>query len=295
MTSTNNDIFYLGIDGGGSTCRARLTSATGEVIGTGISGPANPVHGLHSAQASIMAATELALAAAGLPLTASSRLVAGLGLAGVNLPSVYQAVSQWQHPFHAMYLTTDLHIACLGAHGGGDGAVLIAGTGSCGCVVASERMTVYGGHGFLWGDKGSGAWLGLEAVKAVLLAADGLGEQTQLTAWLGEHLQAEGVMIVDRLATAKASDYAQLAQCVFRAAAAGDMLAINLLRDGGQYLSALAHKLGEQGPKRLSFIGGLAAPMTPWLHPEVAARLSDPVDLPEAGAIHFARQQFSPS
>jgi glucosamine kinase len=293
MTVANNDMLYLGIDGGGSTCRARLTSAAGEVIGTGVGGPANPVHGLQQAQASIMAATELALAAAGLPLTARSKLVAGLGLAGVNLPSVYQAVSQWQHPFHAMYLTTDLHIASLGAHGGGDGAALIAGTGSCGCVVAGERITVYGGHGFLWGDKGSGAWLGLEAVKAVLLAADGLGRQTQLTALLGEHLQAEGVMIVDRLAAAKASDYAQLAQCVFRAAAAGDALATNLLCDGGQYLSALANKLWEQEPKRMSFIGGLAGPMMPWLHPEVAARLSDPVDLPEGGAIYFARQRFS--
>ena len=56
----------------------------------------------------------------------------GIGLAGVNLPHVYDKMIKWQSPFKSMSLTTDIHIACLGAHEGHDGAVLILGTGTCG-------------------------------------------------------------------------------------------------------------------------------------------------------------------
>ena len=59
------------------------------------------------------------------------QVVAGLGLAGVNLPGLYQKINEWHHPFKEMFLTTDLHTACIGAHKGADGAVIITGTGSC--------------------------------------------------------------------------------------------------------------------------------------------------------------------
>lgn len=292
MPTANDEILYLGIDGGGSKCRARLISATDQLMGTGVGGPANPLHGVQLTIDSITTATELALQEAGLPHSAMNQLIAGVGLAGVNLPSLFQVMSNWQHPFKQMFLTTDLHIACLGAHNSDEGAVIVAGTGSCGYSHVNGVAKIFGAHGFPFGDKGSGAWIGLEAVKAVLLASDGLGPQTSLTQLLGNFLHAEGVMIVDKMGNAKSRDYAQLAVFVFDAAEQNDAVALSIVHEGAAYITAIAEKLWSSGAARMAFIGGLSQRLTPWLAPAIAAKLSQPIGQPECGAVYFAKQQF---
>lgn len=291
MANKNTDSLFIGIDGGGTKCRARLVSASENLLGIGVGGPANPLHGQAQAKASILQAVEMALAEAGLSNSKMGNLIVGIGLAGVNLPSLYEAMKSWQHPFKQMHLTTDLHIACLGAHNCDDGAVLIVGTGSCGYSFVDNKITIIGGHGFPFGDKGSGAWMGLEAVKAVLLASDNLGPQSLLSDLIGSHLQAKGVMIVDRMGAAKSSDYAQLAVLVLDAAEAGDEVAEKIVRDGADYMSAVAEKLWETEPHRMSIIGGLSARLIPWLKPDVVSNLSTPINQPEFGAIYYAKQQ----
>lgn len=292
MPTANDEILYLGIDGGGSKCRARIISATDQLMGTGVGGPANPLHGVQQTIDSITTATELALQEAGLPHSAMNQLIAGIGLAGVNLPSLFQIMSNWQHPFKQMFLTTDLHIACLGAHNSDEGAVIVAGTGSCGYSYVNGVAKIFGAHGFPFGDKGSGAWMGLEAVKAVLLASDGLGPETILTQLLGNFLHAEGVMIVDKMANAKSRDYAQLAVFVLDAAEQNDAVALSIVHEGAAYITAIAEKLWSSGAARMSFIGGLSERLIPWLSPAIAAKLSVPVGQPEFGAIYYAKQQF---
>lgn len=284
---------FIGIDGGGTKCRARLFSADDKVLGTGVGGPANPLHGQAQAQASIVQAVNMALAEAGLAHSDACHLIAGVGLAGVNLPSLFEVMNTWHHPFKKMHLTTDLHIACLGAHLCNEGAVMIVGTGSCGYSYVNGKATIIGGHGFPFGDKCSGAWMGLEAIKAVLLASDNLGAQTCLVDLIGDHLQAKGVMIVDKMGAAKSSDYAQLARFVFEAADLHDEVAVNILREGADYMSAVAEQLWQTAPNRMSLMGGLSGAIAPWLKPSVAAKLSSPISQPEFGAVYFAKQQYA--
>ena len=291
MSSTANDVFYLGIDGGGSKCQATIADTEGVVLGQAVAGPANPLHGLEQTLESIKQAASQALVNSGRHGLVLRQLVAGVGLAGVNLPSLFQAISAWPHPFAALYLTTDLHIACLGAHQRDDGAVIVAGTGSCGYVGVPGRECVLGGHGFPLGDKGSGAWMGLEAAKAVLLASDGLGPATQLEALLTAELKASGLMMVERLCGAKSSDYARLAPLVLRAAGAGDLVAEGIVREGADYISALGQKLLAYHPSRISMIGGLAEPLRPWLAPQFSNQLSAPLGPPEVGALLYARRR----
>ncbi len=291
MSNHNSDQLFIGIDGGGTKCRARLVSINEKLLGTGIGGPSNPLHGQAQTKASILQAVEMALTEAGLPNSEASNLIVGIGLAGVNLPSLFDVMNNWHHPFKQMHLTTDLHIACLGAHNRDQGAVMIAGTGSCGYSYVKNKATIIGAHGFPFGDKGSGAWMGLEAVKAVLLASDNLGPYSLLSDLIGNHLQAKGVMIVDRMGAAKASDYAQLARFVLDAADAKDEVAEKIVREGANYMSAVAEKLWETEPSRMSLIGGLSERLTPWLKPSVAASLSAPINQPEFGAIYYAKQQ----
>lgn len=283
---------FIGIDGGGTKCRACVFSADNKVLGSGLGGPANPFQGEEQAKLAILQSVEIALTNANLPSSAMGDLIVGAGLAGVNLPSVFESMNTWQHPFKKMYLTTDLHTACLGAHEGAEGAVIIAGTGSCGYALVNGHATMLGGHGFPFGDIGSGAWLGLAALKAVLLASDELGPRTTLSDLLGEHLHAEGVMLVDKMGAASPSDYAQLARFVIAAAEQEDDVAIAIMHEGAAYLSALAEKLWAAGAQRMAFIGGLAESLTPWLTPSVAARLVQPIHQPEFGALYFAQQQY---
>ena len=90
----------------------------GEIKGEGLGGGANPYQNLDRAKDSITTACQLALVDAGLKATHLRDCIAGLGLAGVNIPGPRKSMNAWDHPFKEMYLTGDLHSACLGAHGG---------------------------------------------------------------------------------------------------------------------------------------------------------------------------------
>jgi len=282
---------YIGIDGGGTKCRASIMTEDLQVLGTGVGGPANPFHGVQQAKDSIRTAAELALIDAGLPPATMGQLIAGAGLAGVNVPSLYDVMSDWQHPFKKMYLTTDLHIACLGAHNRDEGAVMIAGTGSCGYSYVGNSALFLGGHGFPIGDNGSGAWMGLQAIQAVLLDFDNLGPATSLSKSISTFLQAEGLMIVDKMFGAKSSDYAKFAIFVVDAADAGDEVAINIVKEGAAYMSAVARRLWSTQPGRMSIIGGLAPRLIPWMDKDMADNLSPALYQPEFGAVYFAKQQ----
>lgn len=290
----DRDILFIGIDGGGSKCRASIVDADNRVLGTGVAGPANPLHGYAQTIDSIVRSAALALADAKLPPEILSELVAGVGLAGVNMPRLYNEMASWAHPFKKMYLTTDQHSACLGAHRGGDGAVIIAGTGSCGYAWVNGRSTLLGGHGFPHGDKGSGAWMGMEAVKYLLMALDGLAPESRLKTELLQALEASTANeVFEKIGGKSSSHYARLAVQVIECAEADDPVAVAIVRDGAAYISALADKLLDLKTPRLSMIGGLAPRLRPWLDCHVVERLAEPLDAPEIGCVYFAQQELA--
>jgi len=292
LNSSGDDLLYMGIDGGGSKCRATLVSSADELLGTGVAGPANPFQDEQQAFDSVMESARLALEDAGLAIEDSARVVAGVGLAGVNLPRFYDLVQQWEHPFKQMFLATDLHIACLGAHDGQDGAVMVAGTGSCGYSYVDGQSNIVGAHGFPFGDKGSGAWIGLEAIKAVLLASDGLGPMTSLDVLISRQLGIQTLDIIEEMAGAASNKYAKLTPLVFAAANEGDAVAVQIIERGAEYLNSVARKLLEANPPRLSLLGGVGKYIFPSLDPAIAARFEPPLHQPEYGAIYFARQEW---
>ncbi|ARN75097.1 N-acetylglucosamine kinase [Oceanicoccus sagamiensis] len=285
-------ILYLGIDGGGSKCKARVTDEHHQVLGTAVAGPANASNNFDLSLASITESAEMAMVDAGFKKTDLANVIAGIGLAGVNLPGAYKAMSEWQHPFARMFLTTDLHIACLGAHGGEQGAVIIAGTGSCGCLYTDNKTAIYGGHGFPYGDKGSGAWMGLQALQTILLAGDGLVEPTLLTEKIERQLNASGLSMVETMVGASPRQYGKLAPLVLEAAQQGDAAATAIIKDGASYISAMARKLLDDKPARFSMLGGLSEKLIPWMDDDIIPQISAPLDQPDAGAIYFAESSL---
>src|SRR5947209_5839300 len=139
------DGLLLGVDGGGTNCRARLASRDGRVLGEGKSGPANIRLGLDLAMAAVLDAARQALGCAGLPETALRSTTACLALAGATEPEELAAARACKLPFARTLVTADAHAACLGAHRGGDGGIVVIGTGSIGWAVIGGRQHRVGG------------------------------------------------------------------------------------------------------------------------------------------------------
>jgi N-acetylglucosamine kinase-like BadF-type ATPase len=164
-------MIFLGIDGGGTSTRALATSETGEVLGSGESGPSNPLTvGWEAAVAAIREAAQATNAA--LPVDA-----AFLGLAGVGREAGRTRMLGMLHEAplaRRMELGIDAEIALAGAHAGKPGAIVAAGTGAI--ALAKDRegnLHRADGWGHLLGDEGSGYWIGREALRWVCRIADG--------------------------------------------------------------------------------------------------------------------------
>ena len=286
------DTIFIGVDGGGTKSRA-VVSINGEIRGEGLGGGANPYQNLERAKASIEVASRLALEDAGLHGDDIKNAVAGLGLAGVNIPGPYNSMKEWVHPFKEMFLTGDLHIACLGAHGG-DGAIIVTGTGSCGYAMVDGKSVNLGGYGFPLGDQGGGAWLGLEIVKAALLSHDGLGPKTTLEDWVVGKLELRGSLldVIERLQNQPSSEIAQLALGAFNAAKAGDDVSIKMIKEGALYVDSLIESLRDYGAPRLTMVGGIGFLWKEWMKAENVAFVSEAEQPPEVGAVYYAKQEY---
>jgi len=293
-SSDNNTVLFLGIDGGGSKCKAIIMNENNEILGSGIAGPGNPLHGFEQATNSITESAKLALNDAGLDKINLSELIAGVGLAGVNLPKQFKQMQDWRHPFKQLYLAHDLFIACLGAHHSNNGAVIVSGTGSCGFSCINGKEVLIGGHGFPQGDKGSGAWFGLQAIQQVLLSLDGIAEVSLMNDMLMKKLDCRNATsIVEKIAGQKATFFAQLASLVFDAAELDDKIALDIVANGAEYINSLARVLLMSNPVRISMLGGLTPRLKPWLDDVLKAKLTEPLSEPEVGAVLFARQAFA--
>src|SRR5262245_36169954 len=163
---------FAGVDGGGTGCRARIEDDKGCLLGTGIAGPAALRLGIDRALAEVEKACRAALQEAGLNADALSSVSAAVGLAGVGRKGALEELTQRPHPFRSVVFVNDATIACIGAHASRDGGIVIVGTGSVGYAVIGEREVRVGGYGFPISDEGSGADLGLHAIRLALRAYD---------------------------------------------------------------------------------------------------------------------------
>lgn len=269
--------YFLGIDGGGTGCRARIEDAEGSVLGQGLSGPATTRLGIDEAWASIARAFGAAIEEAGLGPDEIARIHAGVGLAGIGRKGALEALRAIKHPFASIDFVSDGEGACLGAHSGRDGAIVIAGTGSIGLGLVEGRQLRVGGYGFPISDEGSGAYLGLKAVQLALRAHDGREQKTALLAEIMQRFHNDPMEAVAWMDRASATDYATLAPMVLRHADQGDAVARRVVQSAAGHIDTLVRTLFEKGAPRVCLLGGLASPLEPWLAPDVRRSLK-PID-----------------
>lgn len=281
--------YYLGIDAGGTHTRARLVTGDGKLVGTGTAGPANTRIGLPLALEEVRQAALEAMAEADLGESQFASVRAGLGIAGLNRRGVLPGLQEHDFPFRSIAFASDAAIANLGAHAGGDGAIVIVGTGSIGFARVGDEVYTIGGYGFPVSDEGSGADLGLRAIRQSLWARDGRVPPSQMTDEVLAYFHGSAGEIVDWTDRATPADYAAFAPMVMDRAAEGDPVAEPIVQAAARRLDRLIRVLLDRGAPSCCLMGGVATRMREWLAASIRERLSEPLGDALDGAILLAR------
>lgn len=286
--------FVLGIDGGGTSCRAALATADGVVIGRAKSGAANIRTDLTGARTHIVDAARLAFLDAGKNPDLMSQTPAVLGLAGANV-GTYRQQLQAILPFSQSRVETDAEIALEGAIGDGDGAIAVLGTGSAYMARKAGISRAIGGWGFQVGDQASGARIGRDLLEQTLLAHDGIREASSLTREMLAVFRGDPQDVVEFTTNAKPGDFGGFAPKVFEHAANSDVVAIWIVDKAVADVEASLAVLNLVAGDALCLLGGLAGLYAPRLSHQYQALLRPPLDDALGGAVRMAARLFAAS
>ncbi|MFN8770265.1 MAG: ROK family protein [Neisseriaceae bacterium] len=164
--------FKIGIDGGGTKTHAILVDEENNIIDECFYGPANIRTNLNLAYNSIVGAINELITRHSL---VSKQVKIGIGVAGYSVKERRDKLFELlNHNYPQIILNSDCHIACIAAHSGKDGSIIICGTGIVGYYIKDNTTCQIGGWGFPHGDLGSAAWIGVEICKLTCKAIDGV-------------------------------------------------------------------------------------------------------------------------
>jgi glucosamine kinase len=171
--------FLLGIDGGGTKTLAAVLDVERETVHLAHDGPSNPDSaGVQAAGAALLDAASGAARAASIELQDLDAAV--LAIAGTDTQSVDRHVHQ-SAP-ESWIVVNDVVGAWATATGVAPGLAVISGTGSNVFGVGGDgRSWRAGGWGHVLGDEGSGHWIGVRSLSAVLHDRDASGPPTALS------------------------------------------------------------------------------------------------------------------
>ncbi|HVJ83851.1 MAG TPA: BadF/BadG/BcrA/BcrD ATPase family protein [Planctomycetia bacterium] len=188
--------WLIGIDGGGTGCRALIAAADDAAQGRafeGKAGPANPKPvGVEAAQKAMKEAIAAAFAAAGeVPIKASALVAAVAGIGRENEQREFEAWALDEGIGSQVRFVGDATAVLAAGRPEGWGLAAISGTGSMAFGVDPKGRTARaGGWGYLLGDEGSGYKIAVEGLQLACRAADGIASAPLLLERLMKHVGA---------------------------------------------------------------------------------------------------------
>ncbi|MBV8793719.1 MAG: hypothetical protein JO136_02160 [Hyphomicrobiales bacterium] len=278
---------YLGVDGGATRSRARLRDADGKPLAEATGSAANIHVDFDAAAAALRALVDEVLGKAGRNRADAGSISVGLGLAGFKGESDEARVAAALPGFLRVHAGNDATTACIGAHAGADGGLIIAGTGSAAIARVRNNETIIGGRGFALGDDGSGSHIGLDAMRAAMRAYDRIGPPSALTDDLIGQFNNDPVAMMNWALSAKPGDFGGLAPRVFEHAASQDPIALGIVRIAARAIGVLTRSVVALGAERVALVGGVGEALRLYFEPDIAARLQPPLYDPTDGAILF--------
>ncbi|MCD2172356.1 N-acetylglucosamine kinase [Rhizobium sp. C4] len=283
--------YFIGIDGGGTSCRAAIADASGNILGRARGGAANILTNLDGALANITSTAGDAVRAAGLDLDLGE-IPAFLGLAGANVAEQVHELAA-RLPFKAAQIDTDGLIALQGAFGNDDGVVAILGTGSVYITRHSGKVSYTGGWGFMLGDLGGGARIGRALLQECLLVHDGVRRNSPLIEATMKSFDNEPIRLVTFAHEASPSDFGRFAPSIFEAAGQGDVAGMALVKGAVGAVDEALDAAARESHCGICLLGGLSALYPNWIAKRHQERLIEPQKDALGGAVSLAISSFS--
>lgn len=281
--------FFIGVDGGATKSILVLEDENGATLGRRSGAAANIRISVEQSWQAILTTLYALLGEHNL-CSDDIVLHAAMGLAGCELTAARQQFLSSPHPFKSLAVTSDAHIACLGAHAGADGVIIVIGTGVVGYQIDSDKVSKVSGWGFPHDDIGGGAWLGLEAVKHTVQTVDGRQRASALSAAILQHFNNDMTQLVTWANNANSSQFAELAPLVTTQAENGDNIAAQLLQQSADAVYEVYRALGGASLP-VALIGGIAPFIQAKLPDALQKRLVNCQRTPDAGAVMLARSR----
>ncbi|MEE2774588.1 MAG: BadF/BadG/BcrA/BcrD ATPase family protein [Pseudomonadota bacterium] len=281
----------FGVNGGGSGCRVVLATSEGKIISKSEGGAANIETSFTEAKINIVDACKAALKLASLPENEIYNSKALLGLAGSNMGDFDKNLSEVL-PFAENTIINDGEITLEGAIGSRDGCIAALGTGSVFLGRKNGVLIPVGGWGFLLGDDGSGAKIGLELFRTTIKCHDRIEPHSELTLQVIREHQNHIVNIVNGTRGFKPKDFATFAPTVFEFYHKGDLNAIKIINTQIAIIerSIIASGFDPQLP--FCLLGGLGPSYKPLLSKTIKDFISEPLGNPLDGALSLALKKY---
>ena len=229
LTGTQNQKYYLGIDGGASKTEFALADENGNILERVVLGASNPVDiGMEKC---------LSVLSDGIRQVCKNvyfsqvSVFAGIsgGITGNNQNIIYEFLKK----FGFMHTSngSDAQNAVASCLGFGDGIAVISGTGSIVFSQKDKQLVRTGGHGYLFEDSICGYVLGREAIKAALKHQENSGEQTLITELLKQKLECDNILgKLSSFYDSGKKEVASFAPIVFEAYNKNDNVAKNIIQ-----------------------------------------------------------------
>lgn len=288
---------FIGIDGGGTKSKVRVEDAAGHLIGQGVGGPSNIRLSVTAAWQSIYQALDEALKPAQISLDDRKTFCfhVAMGLAGQEVKEAREAFLRHAHPFSTIELLSDAHIACVGAHQGKDGSIIVVGTGTVGYQIEGKNSVRVGGWGFPHDDIGGGAWLGLEAVHQTFQWLDHRAEKSPLVDDIFAFFNRDLEHFVSWANQANSTEFARLAPLGINHSQQEEVAAVRLMKKAAHAIDRIGTTLLKlqtttNQPLPCCLSGGIAPFLEPWLSEELRMHLVPRASDANTGAILAIRE-----
>ena len=244
LFADDSEVYYLGIDGGGTKTTFLLTDAEGKTLRKHIADCSNP------ADIGIEACTQLLkngiqTVCQDIPLT---NVVVFAGIAGAMIARKQLDDFFRTLPLRKFACDSDYANLVQAALGDGDGVAVILGTGISVWTIKDKERFRTGGWGYLVNEGGCAFDIGQDALKAYYATVDGVRSPGILTESIASLYANDPTALLSQVYAGGKKWIASLAPIVFKAALQGDGDAVAIINRN----MAVAAKLIETAAVRLT-------------------------------------------
>lgn len=242
----DENIYYLGIDGGGTKTAFALANSDGEVIKELRLEASNPFDvGIDRTKDVLK--NGIYQVCEGIPL---SSVVLFAGIAGTTAGNFYEPLKAFlgELGFAAAELDTDNENIIAAGLGKKDGITVILGTGVCCFVVRNGERHRISGWGYLFDEGGSGYNIGRDALSRYFSVCDGSEKPTSLTVAIEKSTGVDARALLTQLYKGGKRLIASYARLVIDEAKNGDAVACDILRKNMAEVSRVIRAARERFP-----------------------------------------------